>query len=649
MKRAIIVLVVVAAIGAGVGTYYFRRGGPEIAVNTAPVTRGDIVDTVGSTGTLQAVTTVQVGSQVSGNIMELGADFNSIVKKGQVIAKLDPSLFQAQLEQSKANLNQSKANLAKAQSDLERMKVQLLDAQQKYNAVEGARGPEPRAPVRPRRREDRRRLRASQPAVAAGHGDADGGGDRAVASLGQQNQVNLDHSIITAPIDGIVTQRSVDVGQTVAASMQAPTLFIIAADLTKMQVSANIDESDVGRIRPGQRVTFRVDAYPTEQFEGTVIADSPAAGRAVERHDLRHDHQRAERRIEAEARHDGEPARSRCRARPTRSACRTRPSASGRRRTCSRRSTSRFRPRRNLVAAAAAAVEAAGGAGGGGNRANGGNGGNRPNAAAQNAQAAGECHPRGRSPADTWRRRPGRASSRSRARPTTTAAARGNRRGRGGQGADGAAGGSRAGAVGDGSAAGGGQARRRWHGRRRRWLRRRGGGRGQALERFKAMTPDQQQQFIARMKDRGQDISAVRSGDGQAGRGGRGGAGRGGQQQAGVQPKYGDAPTARNDRRAVRAAAAGRDAGPRVAVSRQAAEAGQRAPRHHRRHDHGAPEQDALQPGTEVVTTITGVGAARPAANAQGTGNPFSAEPARAAAASRRVRRAAAGGGGRGR
>src|SRR5215471_907371 len=136
MKRAIIIILIIAAVGAGAGAYYMRRNSGEVQVNTGPISRGDIIDTVGSTGTLQAVTTVQVGSQVSGNISWLGADFNSIVKKNQVIAKLDPSLFQAQLEQSKANLNQARANLAKAQSDLERMKVQLLDAQQKFTRAQ---------------------------------------------------------------------------------------------------------------------------------------------------------------------------------------------------------------------------------------------------------------------------------------------------------------------------------------------------------------------------------------------------------------------------------------------------------------------------------------------------------------------------------
>src|SRR6266487_829036 len=129
MKRAITVLLIMAAIGAGAGAYYIRRGGTETQVNTSPVTRGDIVDSVGSTGTLQAVTTVQVGSQVSGNISWLGADFNSIVKKGQVIAKLDPSLLEAQVQQARANL-------VKSQADLDRNKVGLTDARQKYTRAQ---------------------------------------------------------------------------------------------------------------------------------------------------------------------------------------------------------------------------------------------------------------------------------------------------------------------------------------------------------------------------------------------------------------------------------------------------------------------------------------------------------------------------------
>jgi HlyD family secretion protein len=270
MRRAVIGVLIVAAIGAGVGAYVVRRGSAEIQVMTAPATRGDVIDSVGATGTLQAVTTVLVGSQVSGNISWLGADFNSIVKKGQVIARVEPSVFDAQLQQARANLAQTRANLTKAQSDLERTKVQLTDAQQKY-----ARAKELAArQLLPQSELDAAKVavdtaEATLASQAATVTQAHAGVAQSQAQV-NQNQVNLDHTVIEAPIDGIVTQRSVDVGQTVAASMQAPTLFVIAADLTKMQVNANIDEADVGRIRPGQHVTFHVDAYPTENFEGTV-------------------------------------------------------------------------------------------------------------------------------------------------------------------------------------------------------------------------------------------------------------------------------------------------------------------------------------------------------------------------------------------
>jgi HlyD family secretion protein len=225
-------------------------------VSTVAVTRGEIVETVTATGTVAAVTTVQVGSQVSGTVAWLGADFNSVVHKGQVIAKLDPSLLEAQLRQSRANL-------AKAQADVERARVQLTDANQKYaRAVQLA----------AKQILARSDLDAATLAVESGEADV----HAAQAQLAQaeaalyQNEVNVAHAIITAPIDGIVVSRSVDVGQTVAASLQSPTLFEIAADLTKMQVKASVDESDMGRVRAGESVSFTVDAYPDETFTGTV-------------------------------------------------------------------------------------------------------------------------------------------------------------------------------------------------------------------------------------------------------------------------------------------------------------------------------------------------------------------------------------------
>ena len=270
MKRAIIVLVLLAVVAAGAGYWYFNRARVEVAVNSVPVTRGDIIDSVGATGTVQAVTTVQVGSQVSGNIEWLGADFNSIVKKGQVVARLDPSLFDAQLQQVQANLIQARANLTRANSELDRTKVQLTDAQQKFTRAKEL------SSQRMIAQSDLDSAQIAVDTMAAGVASQQASVTQSQAAVTQaqasvnQSQVNRDHTVILAPIDGIVTQRSVDVGQTVAASMSAPTLFVIAADLTEMQVNANIDEADVGRIRPGQHVTFRVDAYPTDNFEGTV-------------------------------------------------------------------------------------------------------------------------------------------------------------------------------------------------------------------------------------------------------------------------------------------------------------------------------------------------------------------------------------------
>lgn len=257
MKKTLVSLIVLAAVGGSAFAYYtYKADGQTASVSTTPVTRGDIADSVSATGTLQAVTTVQVGTQVSGTIQELYADFNSLVKKGQVLVRLDPSLFQTQIEQAQANLSRS-------QADLERLKVTLDDARTKLVRTNELWAQQliPRteldtAEVSVRSMEAQ--IRSSQAQVT-----------QAQASL-NQSEVNLAHTVIEAPIDGLVISRNVDVGQTVAASMQAPTLFVLAADLTKMQVVASLDESDVGRIRPDQPVRFRVDAYPAEEFVGTV-------------------------------------------------------------------------------------------------------------------------------------------------------------------------------------------------------------------------------------------------------------------------------------------------------------------------------------------------------------------------------------------
>ncbi|HEY7172076.1 MAG TPA: efflux RND transporter periplasmic adaptor subunit [Vicinamibacterales bacterium] len=257
MKRAIVALLLVSIIGAGARAYYVARKPEPPSVTTAALSRGSVVSTVSATGTLQAVTTVQVGTQVSGTIAWLGADFNSIVHKGEVIAKLDTSLLDADVEQAQAAE-------ARARADVENARVQLDDAHQKF-----ARSQElAKKQLVPQSDFDAAR-------VAVGTAEAQLKSSQAQltqaqASLGQAH-VTREHAIITAPIDGIVIERSVDVGQTVAASLQSPTIFQIAADLTKMQVNADIDESDIGAIAAGQRTTFTVDAYPGETFAGSMM------------------------------------------------------------------------------------------------------------------------------------------------------------------------------------------------------------------------------------------------------------------------------------------------------------------------------------------------------------------------------------------
>jgi HlyD family secretion protein len=257
VKKRVVWLVVLVLVVAGGWMYYASsRPQPTPTIATVPVTRGDVVETVDATGTLEAVTTVQVGTQVSGTIKALHADFNSRVRRGQVVAELEPSLFETQVEQARASLTRLEAEVRRAE-------VQLEDAQQKLKrarelatkeliATSDLEGAEVNARVADAA------LRGAQAQVV-----------QARASL-HQSEVNLGHTIITAPIDGIVISRNVDVGQTVAASMQAPTLFVIARDLRDMQVEASVAESDIGRIQSGQPVSFRVDAYPTDVFTGTV-------------------------------------------------------------------------------------------------------------------------------------------------------------------------------------------------------------------------------------------------------------------------------------------------------------------------------------------------------------------------------------------
>ncbi len=256
MKKYVFAAVVVALLLVG-AIVYVKGKKPEITYKSVKVERGTIVSTVAATGNLSAVTTVQVGTQVSGTIQKLSVDYNSRVKKGQPIAEIDPSLFNAAVEQAQGNALNAEANLQKAKvvvADAERTqqrnKKLLADgiiSQGDYDVSETA------------TLSARAALKAAEGSVSQTRGAL------------QQARTNLRYSVIRSPVDGVVISRAVDVGQTVAASFQTPTLFTIAQDLTKMQIEVSVDEADISRVALGQSATFSVDAYPEQKFAGKVV------------------------------------------------------------------------------------------------------------------------------------------------------------------------------------------------------------------------------------------------------------------------------------------------------------------------------------------------------------------------------------------
>ena len=263
-------ILAVLLVGVALFTAFRIRSRAPVEYYTARVESGEIKQVVEATGTINAVTTVQVGSQVSGSISRLYVDFNSYVKKGQVIAQIDPALFQGALAQAKADLENARANLAVGIANTAKAKA---TAEQTKADYERNLGLSKQGVVSPQALD---LARANAESAAAQVNGALAQEQQARAQVQQKEaavqvaQTNLDYTTIHAPIDGRVVARNVDVGQTVAASLQAPTLFVIAQDLTKMQVYAKTDESDVGQIRPGQKVSFKVDAYPRETFSGMV-------------------------------------------------------------------------------------------------------------------------------------------------------------------------------------------------------------------------------------------------------------------------------------------------------------------------------------------------------------------------------------------
>jgi HlyD family secretion protein len=320
MKRIVSVVVVAALVGAGVwGYFYTQSRGNAPKYRTARVETGALTAAVSATGNLNAVTTVQVGSQVSGQIKELAADFNTLVKKNQIIARIDPEIFEAKVNQAKADIASSvamvlnqEAQVQKAKADVENARAALAEgkantAKAQVAVADAKRDFDRKTELFNRQLIAKSDLDSSQAAhdSAVALVDASKAKEQSLSAGIQsfnaqlrvaeaqlqaaraqvdqkkaalvQAQADLEHTTIRAPVNGVVVSRAVDLGQTVAASLQAPTLFTIAEDLTKMQVEVSVDEADIGRIRLEDRTSFTVDSFPGQTFRGTVVQIRKAA------------------------------------------------------------------------------------------------------------------------------------------------------------------------------------------------------------------------------------------------------------------------------------------------------------------------------------------------------------------------------------
>lgn len=282
-RRVAILLSVVVLAALALGVFRFARP-PAAQYFTATVEKGDIVAIVNATGTIDAVTTVEVGSQVSGMISALYADFNSRVKKGQLIAQIDPAPFQARVLQVEADLAHARAGVKSLEADLEaahanreKNRAALHEAELNWKRTlelfeQGVASEQQKESVEIAQETARANLRGAEAQITQTEArlEQQRAQVRQRQAQLQQTRLDLEHTFIRAPIDGTVIARNVDVGQTVAASLQAPTLFTIAQDLTQMLVYAKTDEADVGRIRVGAVARFQVDSFPDDTFRGEV-------------------------------------------------------------------------------------------------------------------------------------------------------------------------------------------------------------------------------------------------------------------------------------------------------------------------------------------------------------------------------------------
>jgi len=256
MKKAIVIVLLLAAAGGGVWWFFFHTAAAPVKYRFGKIERGDLRVVVTATGTVQPYLLVQVGTQVTGTIQKLLVDFNSRVKAGDIVAQIDPAPFQTKVDSDKANV-------ARAEADVDRVKASLVQAGKELARAKELQKKELISPS------DLDAAVATYDSLVSQVKVSEASVAQAKAAM-ESSLVNLRYTTIKSPIDGIVIARSVDVGQTVAASLSAPTIYIIADDMKKIQVQASVAEADIGRIKEEMEVTFMVDAYRTDRFKGKV-------------------------------------------------------------------------------------------------------------------------------------------------------------------------------------------------------------------------------------------------------------------------------------------------------------------------------------------------------------------------------------------
>ena len=255
--KKLLLLAIIAGAGYGAYYYFIHEEPLTYGLTTSAITRGDIVSTVTATGELNALNVVEIGTQVSGTVQEIYVDYNSGVKAGQLLALIDPSVLRLTLSESEASLAVYQASVASAQASLTDAQRQLARNKELFD----------------RKLIARSTVDTSETDVAMKRASLKEAQSRVVQAQAAVNRArtNLNYTRITSPVNGVVIDRQVDAGQTVAASYQTPTLFKVAEDLTRMQIETKVDEADIGTVAEGQNVTFRVDAFPDETFDGKVV------------------------------------------------------------------------------------------------------------------------------------------------------------------------------------------------------------------------------------------------------------------------------------------------------------------------------------------------------------------------------------------